>query len=95
MLARRLSRDGVGTCTSGHSAGPPGVSIHFVHWWSGSSVMEVTGGMAGCGIMHIFFKKYIIYGNIFYMLYIFKDRHIWPTIGKSALRAGVENRIFV
>ena len=52
MLAEKLSRNGVRTCASGHSAGPPGVSIHFVHWWSGSYVMEVGGGMAGCGIMH-------------------------------------------
>jgi hypothetical protein len=52
ILARRLSRDGVGTCASGQSTEPPGVSIHFVHWWSGSYVVEVGGGMAGCGIMH-------------------------------------------
>ena len=43
---------GVGTCASGHSAGPPGVSMHFVHWWSGSYVVEVGWGMAGCGIVH-------------------------------------------
>ena len=52
MLAEKLSRNGVRTCASGHSAAPPGVSIHFVHWWSGSNVMEVGGGMTGCGIMH-------------------------------------------
>ena len=52
MLAKKLSRNGVGTCASGHSAAPPRVSIHFVHWWSGSNVMEVGGGMAGCGIVH-------------------------------------------
>ena len=38
MLAKKLSRNGVGTCASGHSAAPPGVSIHFVHWWLGSYV---------------------------------------------------------
>jgi hypothetical protein len=52
MLAKMLSRNGVGTCASGHSARPPGVSIHFVHWWSGSYAVEVGGGMAGCGVMH-------------------------------------------
>ena len=44
MLAEKLSRNGVRTCASGHSAAPPGVSIHFVHWWSGSYVMEVGFG---------------------------------------------------
>jgi hypothetical protein len=52
MLAKKLPRNGVGTCASGHSAGPPGVSMHFVHCWSGSYVVEVGWGMAGCGIVH-------------------------------------------
>ena len=26
--------------------------MHFVHWWSGSYVVEVGWGMAGCGIAH-------------------------------------------
>jgi hypothetical protein len=51
ILAGRLSRDGVGTYASGHSAGPPGVRKQLVHWWSGLNVVEVGGGMAGCGIV--------------------------------------------
>jgi hypothetical protein len=51
MLAKRLSRNGVGTCASGHSAGPLGVSMHFVHGWSGSYAVEAGVGVAGCGIM--------------------------------------------
>ena len=49
-LVGRLSRDGDGTCASGHRSGP--VSIHFVHWWLGSNAVEVGGGTTGCGIMH-------------------------------------------
>ena len=26
--------------------------MHFVHWWSGSYVVEVGWGRAGCGIVH-------------------------------------------
>jgi hypothetical protein len=51
MLAKRLSSNGVGAYASGHSAEPPRVSIHFVHWWSGSYAVEVGEGMAGCGIV--------------------------------------------
>jgi hypothetical protein len=52
ILAKRPCRDGDGICASGHHGGPPGVSIHFVHWWSGSNAVEVGGGMADCGIMY-------------------------------------------
>ena len=52
ILAGRLSRDGVGACASGHSVGPPGIRKQLVHWWSGLNVVEVGGGMAGCGIMY-------------------------------------------
>ena len=41
ILEGRLSRDGVGTCASGHSAGPPGVRKQLVHWWSGLNVVDV------------------------------------------------------
>jgi hypothetical protein len=51
ILAGWLSRDGVGTYASGHSAGPPGVRKQLVHWWSGLNVVEVGGGMARCGIV--------------------------------------------
>jgi hypothetical protein len=47
-----FSRDGDGTCASGHLAGPPRISMHSVHWWSGSNALEVGGGMVGCGVMH-------------------------------------------
>jgi hypothetical protein len=47
MLAKRLSMDSVGTCASGHGDGPLGVSIDFVHWWSGS--YDCSGGGWGDG----------------------------------------------
>jgi hypothetical protein len=30
VLAKMLCRDGDGTCASGHRAGPPGLSIHYL-----------------------------------------------------------------
>ena len=56
-LAKRLSRDGDGICVSWHRARPLGISMHFVHWWSGSNAVEGGGGMAGCGIIHGSVKK--------------------------------------